>query len=82
MVRRLHRRMLRIAFHEAIEINDLAVDGDDLRAAGIPAGPALGRILQQLLADVIAEPARNERATLLARAVALAHGGGSESPRG
>jgi hypothetical protein len=32
---------------------------------GIPAGPHLGRILDELLERVIAEPALNERATLL-----------------
>jgi tRNA nucleotidyltransferase (CCA-adding enzyme) len=32
VVRALHRRLLRIAFGEPIELADLAVDGDDLRA--------------------------------------------------
>jgi tRNA nucleotidyltransferase (CCA-adding enzyme) len=47
---------------------DLAVNGDDLRAAGVPAGPALGAILDRLLAEVLERPALNEREALLARA--------------
>ena len=70
-VRALHRRLVRVAFHDAIEAGDLAVDGDDLRAAGIPAGPALGRLLAMLLAEVIETPSLNERTQLLSRAHAL-----------
>ncbi len=65
LVRRLHRRMLTIAFREPIELADLAVDGDDLRSAGIATGPALGRILHALLQVVIEDPAVNTRAALL-----------------
>jgi tRNA nucleotidyltransferase (CCA-adding enzyme) len=44
----------------------LAVHGDDLMAElGVPAGPRLGRILDALLELVIADPKRNDRATLL-----------------
>jgi tRNA nucleotidyltransferase (CCA-adding enzyme) len=44
----------------------LAVRGDDLIAElGLPQGPRLGRILDQLLERVIAEPKLNDRATLL-----------------
>ena len=35
-----------IAFRDPIDLGSLAVDGDDLRRAGIPAGPELGKILQ------------------------------------
>ncbi len=65
LVRRLHRRMLTIAFREPIELADLAVDGDDLRSAGIATGPALGRLLHALLQRVIEEPAVNTRDALL-----------------
>jgi hypothetical protein len=42
------------------------VRGDDLMAdLGIPAGPRLGHILDELLERVIAEPRLNDRATLL-----------------
>lgn len=44
----------------------LAVHGDDLMAElGLPAGPRLGRILDDLLDRVIANPRLNDRATLL-----------------
>jgi tRNA nucleotidyltransferase (CCA-adding enzyme) len=44
----------------------LAVHGDDLMAElGLPAGPHLGRVLDALLELVIADPKRNDRATLL-----------------
>jgi tRNA nucleotidyltransferase (CCA-adding enzyme) len=70
-VRALHRRLIRVAFHDAIEAGDLAIDGDDLRAAGIPAGPALGRVLTMLLDEVIETPSLNQRESLLARAQSL-----------
>lgn len=65
LVRRLHRRMITMAFREPIELADLAVDGDDLRSAGIATGPALGRILHALLQVVIEDPAVNTREGLL-----------------
>ena len=72
ILRMFHRRLLRVAFRDAIEVADLAVDGDDLRAAGIAAGPTLGRILQALIAEVIVDPSANTRDALLARARAMA----------
>ena len=50
---------------------DLAVDGSDLIAAGFSEGPALGRALQTLLAEVVEEPERNRREQLLDRAKEL-----------
>ena len=45
---------------------DLAVDGDDLMAElGIGPGPHLGRILDALLERVVADPALNDRPSLL-----------------
>lgn len=82
LVRSLHRRLLHMAFHEALEIADLAVDGDDLRSAGIPAGRAMGRILGALLDDVVNDPALNHRDVLLARASALAASADSASGEG
>lgn len=55
----------RVAPHR---IADLAVDGADLMAAGVPEGPEVGRILRELLDRVIEDPTCNERATLLALA--------------
>ncbi len=49
-------------------IADLAVDGRDLIEIGFREGPALGRVLAVLLDEVLDEPARNTRETLLARA--------------
>jgi len=44
----------------------LAIDGDDLMTElGLPAGPRLGRILDEVLERVIADPRLNDRATLL-----------------
>lgn len=57
---------------EPVSRADLAVTGDDLRAAGIPPGPGLGRILGALLELVLDDPSRNDRAVLLARAKDLA----------
>lgn len=57
---------------EAVERSGLAVSGQDLAAAGIPPGPAMGRILDTLLADVLDDPSRNDRDRLLTRARALA----------
>ncbi len=51
-------------------IADLAVTGDDLLAIGFVEGPALGQALQALLDEVVDDPARNDRAWLLERAVA------------
>ena len=63
--RRLYRRMLVSARRDPIEIADLAIDGDDLRMAGIPPGPWVGKILQTLLDAVLVEPSRNQRDWLL-----------------
>jgi tRNA nucleotidyltransferase (CCA-adding enzyme) len=67
---RVYRRLMQIAFHDPIEIADLAVDGDDLRRAGVAAGPQLGRTLQRLIDAVIDDPSRNTTETLLALALA------------
>ena len=66
--RRLYRRMLISARRDPIEIADLAIDGDDLRLAGIPPGPWVGKILQTLLDAVLVAPSRNERDWLLQEA--------------
>lgn len=65
-VRALHRRWVRGRFSDAIEIGDLAIGGDELRAAGIPAGPIYAKILHALLERVLEAPARNTPETLLA----------------
>jgi tRNA nucleotidyltransferase (CCA-adding enzyme) len=47
---------------------DLAVTGSDLIAIGFREGPELGRVLHVLLDDVVDDPSRNVRETLLDRA--------------
>ena len=55
-----------LAASVVLDRSRLAVRGDDLIAElAIPAGPRLGRILDELLERVIAEPKLNDRATLL-----------------
>jgi tRNA nucleotidyltransferase (CCA-adding enzyme) len=55
-----------IAASVVLDRSRLAIHGDELMAElGIPAGPRLGRILDDLLERVIAEPKLNDRASLL-----------------
>ena len=68
---RLYRRMLKVAFRDPIELRDLAVDGEDLKKAGIAGGRELGRILQALLQRVLEDPARNTTDWLLQEGVRL-----------
>jgi len=56
----------------ALDRRGLAVHGDDLMAElGLPAGPTLGRILDELLERVVADPSLNDRPTLLLLAAAM-----------
>ena len=57
------RRLVRIAWRDAIEIGDLKVDGEDLQK--IVSGPALGAMLKLLLERVIESPELNSREQLL-----------------
>ncbi len=56
---------------EATDRGGLAITGDDLKAAGVPSGPAVGRVLAALLEEVLEDPSCNDRARLLERAKAL-----------
>ena len=61
-----------LAASVVLDRSRLAVDGDDLMAElAIPQGPHLGRILDELLDRVIAEPALNDRASLLLLAASM-----------
>ena len=67
---RLDELKARIANELAADVvldrRGLAVDGTDLiNELGLPQGPILGRILEALLERVIADPALNDRPTLL-----------------
>jgi tRNA nucleotidyltransferase (CCA-adding enzyme) len=63
-----YRRGLRIAYRDPVELADLAIDGEDLVAAGIPMGPRVGELLRALLDAVLGDPSLNERAALLSLA--------------
>lgn len=64
--RRLYREVLER--NECVSLKELAVNGKDLIAAGQKPGKELGEILGKLLAQVLENPAMNERETLLALA--------------
>ena len=67
----LHRRLLRAAMRDPIEVADLAIDGDDLRQAGIRPGPQFGVLFGKLLEEVLEDPSRNTREWLTARVTSL-----------
>lgn len=51
---------------QCLSIKDLAVDGADLLAAGVPQGKAVGECLKELLELVLEQPQRNTKEYLLA----------------
>src|SRR5881296_612309 len=55
------------AAKDPLTVKDLAVNGDDLLAAGVRPGPDVGETLERLLAEVLEEPSRNTRDYLLSR---------------
>jgi tRNA nucleotidyltransferase/poly(A) polymerase len=65
------RQIVRQELASPHRLGDLAVDGRDLLALGYRPGPAIGRTLRELLKEVVEDPARNERETLLRLAEAL-----------
>ncbi len=67
-VRVLFRRLMHIAFHDPIELADLALDGDDLRQNGFKPGPQIGQVLHALLDAVVDDPSINTREQLLTMA--------------
>lgn len=52
---------------QCVQIKDLAVNGRDLIAAGVPEGPEIGEILKEMLELVLDDPARNTREELMAQ---------------
>ena len=52
---------------DPLTIGALAVNGDDLLAAGVRPGPEVGETLSRLLSDVLDDPSRNTRSELLRR---------------
>jgi tRNA nucleotidyltransferase/poly(A) polymerase len=72
-----------VARHVALERADLSVDGDDLmRALGMEPGPAVGRLIDDLLERVLVDPMLNERSRLLALAGELAGSPGAAAVGG
>jgi tRNA nucleotidyltransferase (CCA-adding enzyme) len=53
---------------DALSLRELAVTGEDLKAAGVAAGKGMGDVLRRLLEEVLDEPALNTRDALLRRA--------------
>ncbi len=56
---------------DALSVKDLAVNGKDLMGIGIPAGPKLGIVLNQLLETVLDDPSQNKHDTLLTIALGI-----------
>jgi tRNA nucleotidyltransferase (CCA-adding enzyme) len=82
-VHALYRQASHMALTEPLELNDLAIDGDDLRTVGIQPGPGVGKILWSLLDLVLADPSENTRDRLMAEARRLhSKGGNPESRKG
>ena len=59
-----HRKAIRVAYRDPVEVADLAVNGSDLARLGIT-GPAVGQTLRNLLETVITDPGANTREKLL-----------------
>ncbi len=69
-VRQLRALRLEIlAKQQCLSLKDLVVKGTDLAAAGIAPGPEYGRILGEMLSDVLDEPEHNEKEYLLKKYV-------------
>ena len=51
--------------NQALSLKDLAINGKDLIAIGIPAGKQLGAILNELFEAVLEDPTLNEKEKLL-----------------
>ena len=58
-----------VAARQAVQplwsLQDLAVTGQDLIAAGLPAGPVIGQVQKRLVQVVLNEPGRNQKDELL-----------------
>ena len=68
------RRTVEAELANPYRLSDLAIDGSELIALGYEPGRSLGRALDALLLEVIADPSRNDRAWLLDRARGLLAG--------
>ena len=59
------------AENACLHLRDLAINGGDLMAMGIPKGPMIGTILSRLLSEVCDEKLSNTREALFSRAAQL-----------
>jgi hypothetical protein len=75
--RELRERIAALASADAaLQIKDLAVDGQDvMRVLGVAPGRVVGQVLEQLLEKVLDDPALNERETLERLIVELGRAG-------
>lgn len=65
-IKALQERISRVSAQDAaFKTKDLAINGNDLLQIGIPKGPEMGRILNELLEKVIDYPELNTREKLL-----------------
>ncbi len=56
---------------DPLTLRELAVNGNDLAAHGVPRGPQMGRVLEELLQRALEDPALNSRRQLLELATEL-----------
>ena len=63
---------------ECTQMKELAVNGRDLIKAGIPAGPKMGDLLQQLLDEVLEDAEKNDFDYLIGRAKELSAADGKD----
>lgn len=54
-----------IGDNDCLSIKDLAITGNDLMMEGMPAGPQIGETLNALLSEVLNDPQKNDKETLL-----------------
>ena len=62
-IRELYEEILREK--DAVTLKDLAVTGNDLIAEGISPGPEMGKLLGEMLNEVLDDPSKNNREYLL-----------------
>ena len=61
------QRIIEVQKHTP-SVNDLKVDGNDvMKTLGIPPGPRVGEILSKLFEEIVDDPQKNERESLLQR---------------
>ena len=63
---------------ECLTLKDLAVNGQDLMAAGVQPGKQIGQILNAMLQDVLEYPEHNDKEHLLQRVKEFSEGATSE----